>query len=129
MSQAALEERIYTAIGHASVCWDDEGVFKSEEAKGIGDELVAYLKARDDLLYNAWVVIANAADWALATHPETGSIEEPTPFILAATEWRDTYHSLLANEKYEAGPFTTNRAAKRRVQKIVRRVQKVGAKK
>ena len=111
-----LEEKVYTAIGHASVCWDDDGVFESEEAKKIGDELITLFKARDDLLYTAWAVIANSPDWLL---------EEETDWVKAAKAWRDEYHSQLGVEKYVAGPFTTNRAEKRRVQRIVRRVQKV----
>jgi hypothetical protein len=34
-------------------------------------------------------------------------------------------YTQLGVEKYVAGPFTTNRAEKRRIQRIVRRVQKV----
>lgn len=43
-----LEELVFTAIGHASVCWSPrpEGIFDSEEASKVGTELVRSLRAR-----------------------------------------------------------------------------------
>ena len=43
-----LEEVVYQAIGHASMCWTPrpEGVFDSEEASRVGAELVTTLRAR-----------------------------------------------------------------------------------
>ena len=35
---------IFQALGAASVCWDDDRVFESEQAKAIGDSVVAYLR-------------------------------------------------------------------------------------
>jgi len=44
----SLEEIIFQAIGHASVCWDPApgGVFDSEQAKRVADELVTTMRAR-----------------------------------------------------------------------------------
>jgi len=34
-----IKEKVFQAIGHASVCWKD-GVFDSIEAEKVGDELL-----------------------------------------------------------------------------------------
>lgn len=42
-----LETAVFQALGAASVCWDPmdgTGVFQSEQAKSIGDALVAYVR-------------------------------------------------------------------------------------
>jgi hypothetical protein len=43
-----LEEIVYQAIGHASMCWNPrpEGIFDSTEASKIGAELLITIKAR-----------------------------------------------------------------------------------
>jgi hypothetical protein len=45
MEMQRIKELIYTAIGEASMCWSEapEGVFDSENAARIGDELIAAL--------------------------------------------------------------------------------------
>lgn len=43
-----LAEVIFQAIGAGSVCWDDmsgTGVFESDRAKALGDEVVAWIEA------------------------------------------------------------------------------------
>ena len=35
-----LDEAVFQAIGAASVCWDSEGVFESNQAKAIAEELL-----------------------------------------------------------------------------------------
>ena len=42
-----LRSAVFTALGAASVCWDGSnlGVFQSDRAKQIGDELVAEIRA------------------------------------------------------------------------------------
>lgn len=45
-----LESAVFQALGAASVCWENPGgagVFESDRAKAIGDELVAWIRARD----------------------------------------------------------------------------------
>jgi hypothetical protein len=45
-----LEEVVFQALGEASACWEDlsgAGMFDSDHAKGIGDELVEWLRRRD----------------------------------------------------------------------------------
>ena len=46
--EPTLEELVYVAIGHASMCWipRPEGVFDSTEASKVGAELVKALRAR-----------------------------------------------------------------------------------
>ena len=41
-----LQEAVFQALGAASVCWDDmsgTGVFQSDRAKQIGDELMVFI--------------------------------------------------------------------------------------
>jgi len=43
-----LKEEILVAIGHASMCWSNingAGVFDSEQAEKVGDELLEFVKA------------------------------------------------------------------------------------
>lgn len=35
-----IEQAVYEALGAASVCWTDEGVFDSDRAKAIGEDLM-----------------------------------------------------------------------------------------
>ena len=45
----SLETVVFTALGAASVCWENmegTGVFDDRRAKEIGDELVEFLEAR-----------------------------------------------------------------------------------
>lgn len=35
-----LQVRVFEALGAASTCWDDQGVFDSDHARSIGDALV-----------------------------------------------------------------------------------------
>lgn len=42
-----LESAVFSALGAASVCWDsmeNTGVFHSDRASQIGDELIEYIK-------------------------------------------------------------------------------------
>lgn len=43
-----LEEVVFQALGHASMCWEPrpEGVFDSQEASKVGNELLRTLRAR-----------------------------------------------------------------------------------
>jgi hypothetical protein len=43
-----LEEVVFQAIGHASMCWNPrpEGIFDSAEASKVGRELITTLRAR-----------------------------------------------------------------------------------
>lgn len=42
----SLEEAVFTALGAASVCWDESprGIFLSDRAKAIGDALMARIQ-------------------------------------------------------------------------------------
>lgn len=48
-----LEEAVFMALGAASVCWDNpgggSGVFHSERAKQIGEELIEYFKSKQPI--------------------------------------------------------------------------------
>ena len=35
-----LDEAVLQVVGYASVCWDSDGVFESEKAKAIAEELL-----------------------------------------------------------------------------------------
>lgn len=39
-----ISEAVYIAIGAASMCWDESGVFMSEEAELIGKALIARIE-------------------------------------------------------------------------------------
>lgn len=44
-----LEEVIFTALGAASACWESlegTGIFQSDRAKEIGDEVVEWINSR-----------------------------------------------------------------------------------
>jgi hypothetical protein len=38
------ETAVFLALGAASTCWDEAGVFQSERAKQVGDELIEHLR-------------------------------------------------------------------------------------
>ena len=38
-----LEEAVLQALGAASVCWDEKGVFMPDRAAAIGDELMDFI--------------------------------------------------------------------------------------
>lgn len=93
-----LANMVYQAIGAASVCWTDmagQGVFMSERAEQIAAELIGIIDdtVREqeiepllDHLDLAWIIIANASDWA-----SIGD-ERWVPF---AEQWRDKWHKIL----------------------------------
>lgn len=39
-----LKTKVFEALGAASMCWEEDGVFMDERATKIGDELIADLK-------------------------------------------------------------------------------------
>jgi hypothetical protein len=45
-----LETLVFEALGQASMCWSEtpKGVFDSEQAKKIGENLIAAIKAREE---------------------------------------------------------------------------------
>jgi hypothetical protein len=50
-------------------------------------EMQSDIDAPDDLLYDAWCVIANAAGW-----------DEDSEWRRAAIRWRDNWHETMADE-------------------------------
>ena len=40
-----LKEKILQSVGHASVCWDKDKVFDTEEANKVADDLYSYIIA------------------------------------------------------------------------------------
>ena len=52
MDEKELREKIFTALGEASMCWEPipVGVFDSTKAQRIGDELVSALKSKEEPL-------------------------------------------------------------------------------
>ncbi len=48
--ETPLDEVVFQALGAASMCWEfpeKAGVFNSDRAKEIGDEVMAYFKEKD----------------------------------------------------------------------------------
>lgn len=44
--EGALAQRVYEALGAASMCWDESplGIFDSDRAIAVGDELLRYIR-------------------------------------------------------------------------------------
>lgn len=89
----ALENAVYEAVGEASMCWVEtpQGEFDSTRAKDVGDRLLGEILLRhgiaQDLLYDAWAIIANASDGWESVDPE---------WRAAAIRWRDRWHATLS---------------------------------
>lgn len=99
-----LHEAVFQALGQASMCWNPkpEGIFDSEEAAKIGDELIAkiqdlhtqalaaILTSRNEILdhcHTAMTIIANASggNWD----------QETEEWAFAARAWTDRYQQIL----------------------------------
>lgn len=50
-----IQEKVFQSLGQASMCWTEtpKGIFKSEEAKQIGDKLVSFLETKLRQAYQA----------------------------------------------------------------------------
>ena len=87
---------IFQALGAASVCWDPmdcTGVFMDDHACDVATGLQKFLEEHPlpqtaELLYEAWVVIANTSDW----HRHDQYARQ---WIVAAKRWREKYHATL----------------------------------
>lgn len=63
-----LAAAVHEALGGASVCWDDNGVFIPERALGIGRDLLLAIATFTTIAINqqSLDVRADMADWELA---------------------------------------------------------------